>query len=138
MHECYVCGKDVNIEIDMHCTKTFDDGIKYRRFWHGVPGVTRTAPSAGIQGYAMTIADAKKRAEYYINENPYAAPEVKADELEILEEIQRMERVSSIIGFMERNVIVEQAKDDRAASIINVDYLHQYVYDGAGDNRKKN
>ena len=129
MEPCYVCDELVNLDADKFCTKAFDDGgkelaMKYRHLWHGVPGITRTAPSAGIQGYAMTIADAKKRAEYYVNENPYAAPEIKADELEILEEIQRMERVSSIVGFMERNVIVEQAKDDKAASIINVDYLH--------------
>ena len=124
LEPCYVCDDLVNLDADKFCTKEYSDRIEYRHLWHGVPGITRTAPSAGIQGYAMTIADAKKRAEYYINENPYAAPEVKADEHEILEEIQRMERVSSIIGFMERNVIVEQAKDDRAASIINVDYLH--------------
>ena len=133
MNTCYVCSDEMDIKKlenkakrwSYVCHRQREDGtIEYRHLWHGVPGITRTAPSAGIQGYAMTIADAKKRAEYYINENPYAAPEVKADELEILEEIQRMERVSSIIGFMERNVIVEQAKDDKAASIINVDYLH--------------
>ena len=94
MHECYVCGKDVNIEIDMHCTKTFDDGIKYRHFWHGVPGVTRTAPSAGIQGYAKTLEEAKCRAEYYLR-NGYAAPEVKAGEQEILTEVERLQALES-------------------------------------------
>ena len=124
---CYVCNDYVNLDADKFCTKEYSDRIEYRHLWHGVPGITRTAASAGIQGYAMTLVDAKRRAEYYLHHNPYAAPEVKADELEILEEIERIEKVSSIIGFMERNILVEQeaeqAKDAKVASIINVDYL---------------
>ena len=34
-----------------------------------------------------------------------------------------MERVSSIVGFMERNILTEEAKDARVASMINVDYV---------------
>ena len=98
MYKCYVCDQDVNTEIDMYCIKTFDDGtpspIKYRHLWHGVPGITRTAASAGIQGYAKTLAEAKNRAEYYLN-NGYAAPEVKAEEQEILQEVERLQALES-------------------------------------------
>lgn len=94
MYKCYVCDQDVNTEIDMYCTKTFGDGTKYRHLWHGVPGITRTAPSAGIQGYAKTLAEAKNRAEYYLD-NGYAAPEVKAGEREILKEVERLQALES-------------------------------------------
>ena len=120
LEPCYVCDELVNLDADKFCTKAFDDGgkelaMKYRHLWHGAPGITRAVGwGGGFNGYAMTLRDAKQRAEYYVNENPYAAPEVIAIELEILEEIERMERVSSIVGFMERNV----------ATAINVDYLH--------------
>ena len=121
MEPCYVCNELVNLDADKFCTKEFaglesaDDSVKYRHLWHGAPGITRAVGGGGgFNGYAMTLHDAKQRAEYYVNENPYAAPEVIAIELEILEEIERMERVSSIVGFMERNV----------AAAINVDYLH--------------
>jgi len=114
MEPCYVCDELVNLDAEKFCTKDFDDGVRYRHLWHGAPGITHTALSAGIQGYAMTLRDAKRRAEYYVNENPYAAPEVKAIEFEILEEIKRLERVFSIVGSMER----------RVAADTNVDYLH--------------
>jgi len=92
METCYVCGTEVFLEIDVYCTKEIQPGtISYRHFWHGVPGITRTAPSAGIQGYAMTLAEAKIRAVYYIESNPWAAPEVKAAEMAILEEVNRLE-----------------------------------------------
>jgi hypothetical protein len=94
MHKCYVCDQDVNIEVDMSCNKQFDDGTKYRHAWHGVPGITHTASSAGIQGYAKTLGEAKRRAEYYL-QNEYAAPEVKAAESEILKEVERLQALES-------------------------------------------
>ena len=124
MNTCYVCSGEMDIKKlenkakkwSYVCHRQREDGtIEYRHLWHGAPGITRTVGGGGgFNGYAMTLHDAKQRAEYYVNENPYAAPEVIAIELEILEEIERMERVSSIVGFMERNV----------AAAINVDYLH--------------
>lgn len=121
---CYVCNDYVNLDVDKFWGEDFEDGKKFRHLWHGAPGITRAVGGGGgFNGYALTIPDAKRRAEYYLHNNPYAAPEVKGIELEILEEIQRMERVSSIIGFMERNVLTEEAKDARVASMINVDYL---------------
>jgi len=94
MPKCYVCDQDINIVVDMHCSKPFDDGLKYRHAWHGVPGITHTASSAGIQGYAKTLEDAKRRAEYYL-QNGYAAPEVKAAESEILKEVERLQALES-------------------------------------------
>ena len=41
------------------------------------------------------LEDAKKRAEYYINENPWAAPEVKESEQLILEEVNRLEGLNN-------------------------------------------
>ena len=38
----------------------------------------------------MTLEEAKARAEYYINNNPYAAPELKSGEQVILNEINRL------------------------------------------------
>lgn len=96
MQTCYVCSTNVDTEIDKYCFRDEEDGSKgYRHFWHGVPGIRHTAPSAGIQGYAMSLADAKKRAEYYINENPWAAPEVKESEQLILEEVNRLEGLNN-------------------------------------------
>ena len=43
----------------------------------------------------MTLAEAKTRALYYIESNPYAAPEVKADESLILEEVIRLEELAN-------------------------------------------
>ena len=39
-HPCYVCNDVIKLEIDKYCYKKFEDGIKYRHFWHGVPGIT--------------------------------------------------------------------------------------------------
>ena len=66
MQTCYVCSTNVDTEIDKYCFRDEEDGSTgYRHFWHGVPGIRHTAPSAGIQGYAMSLEDAKKRAEEF-------------------------------------------------------------------------
>ena len=95
IHPCYVdgCETTVNLDKDQYCLKDLDGTgtMRFRHLWHGVPGITRTAPSAGIQGYAQTLADARRRAEYYLRNNSFAAPEVKAQELQILEEVERLE-----------------------------------------------
>ena len=95
---CYVCEGSIDFDVDKFCYKRLDGAdspYSYRHLWHGVPGITKTAPSAGIQGYAMTLAEAKTRALYYIESNPYAAPEVKADESLILEEVIRLEELAN-------------------------------------------
>ena len=56
--------------------------------WHGVPGITRAAGGGGgFVGYAQTLADATKRALYYLQDNPYAAPEVLAGEQAVLDAV---------------------------------------------------
>ena len=97
MPNCYVCNTEVNLEIDEYCERSEtknSDTLEYRHYWHGVPGITRTAPSAGIAGYAMTLTDAKRRANYYIYENHWAAPEVKNSEKLVLYEVKRIERLN--------------------------------------------
>ena len=96
-HSCYVCEDVVSIDQDAYCTKEFEDGvISYRHFWHGVPGITRTVGGGGgINGYAMTLAEAKTRALYYLESNPWAAPEVKAGEMDILREVNRIEELNN-------------------------------------------
>lgn len=100
---CYVCNDVVDVEklekndgpreehYSYVCHRLQDDGtVIYRHLWHGVPGITRAIggmDSFGFIGYAPTLADARRRAEYYINNNPYAAPEVKAGEQAVLEAV---------------------------------------------------
>ena len=88
---CYVCDEEV-LATDKECHKYIDGAYKYRHLWHGVPGITRAVGGGGgFNGYAATLALARQRAEYYINSNPYAAPEVKQGEQEIMDEINRLE-----------------------------------------------
>ena len=91
MNKCYVCKEDVDKCGEGVCTRQSEEGdVEYRHLWHGVPGITRAiAVVEGVHGYALTLEDAKKRAEYYINNNPYAAPEVKQGEQMILDEVTR-------------------------------------------------
>ena len=93
MFNCYVCQAPINIDCDLGkylCHRqTTEGGIEYRHLWHGVPGITRAVGGGGgFNGYAETLEDAKHRAEYYINNNPYAAPEVKAGEQAVLEAVE--------------------------------------------------
>ena len=90
---CYVCDDQVNTETDLYCHKEFDDGVKVRHFWHGVPGITQAVGGAGgFVGYAMTLEDARRRAEQYLTGSsaPYAAPEVQQGEQTILNEVERL------------------------------------------------
>ena len=103
MENCYVCKEDMDIEKyennsgpkEEHwsyvCHRVEDDGsVSYRHLWHGVPGIERAvggASTIGFVGYAKTLADATKRALYYIMDNPYAAPELKAGERMILDAV---------------------------------------------------
>ena len=102
MVKCYVCGEDIDLEKyennsgprEEHwsyiCHRpTEDGGVEYRHLWHGAPGITRAiGGGGGFVGYAETLADATKRALYYIMDNPYAAPEVKAAEQMVLEAVR--------------------------------------------------
>jgi len=88
---CYVCDEEV-LATDKECHKYIDGVYKYRHLWHGVPGITRAVGGGGgFNGYAKTLELARQRAEYYINSNPYAAPEVKQGEQEIMDEVNRLE-----------------------------------------------
>jgi hypothetical protein len=97
MNSCYVCQGGIDLEklenkeagYSYVCHRVQRDGtIIYRHLWHGVPGITRAiGGGGGFNGYAHTLADAKHRAEYYINDNPYAAPEVIAGEIAVLESV---------------------------------------------------
>ena len=94
----YVCNDVVDVEklekndgpreehYSYVCHRIQSDGtVVYRHLWHGVPGITRAVGGGGgFVGYAKTLEDARRRAEYYINSNPYAAPEVKAGEQMVL------------------------------------------------------
>ena len=94
IHPCYVddCESAVNLDVDQYCSKDIDGVVRYRHFWHGIPGITRAVGGGGgFNGYAKTLAQARQRAEHYLHNNPYAAPEVKAEELAILEEVERLE-----------------------------------------------
>ena len=97
---CYVCNDVVKLEVDKYCYKPYGDGgkpteeTKYRHFWHGVPGITRAVGGGGgFNGYAKTLEQARQRAEYYIQSNPYAAPEVKAGEQAVIDEVNRLEEL---------------------------------------------
>ena len=43
-------------------------------------------------GYAPSLELAKQRAEYYLTNNPYAAPEVKEGELAVLQAVEFEEK----------------------------------------------
>jgi len=103
MVECYVCQGEIDLEKyennegprEEHwsyvCHRVNQDGtITYRHLWHGVPGITRAVGgmgSIGFIGYAQTLAQATKRALYYLYNNPYSAPEVKAGEVAVLDAV---------------------------------------------------
>ena len=98
---CYVCNDVVKLEVDKYCYKPYGDGgkpteeTKYRHFWHGVPGITRAVGgmnSFGFVGYAKTLKDARRRAEYYMSDG-YTAPEVKQGEQLVLDEVNRLEEL---------------------------------------------
>jgi hypothetical protein len=109
MFNCYVCQGDINLEKyennegprEEHwsyiCHRPKEDGtIEYRHLWHGVPGITRAAGGGGgFVGYAQTLADATKRALYYLQDNPYAAPEVLAGEQMVLKAVNFEENVNA-------------------------------------------
>jgi len=93
METCYVCLETMDIEklSPYVCHKNIEGEIRYRHLWHGVPGITRAVggkDTIGFVGYATTLAQATKRALYYLDNNPYAAPEVKEGELAVLESIK--------------------------------------------------
>ena len=95
---CYVCGDLVKTEVDKYCHKNIDGTVKLRHLWHGVPGITKAVGGGGgFNGYAKTLEQARTRAEYYMS-NGYAAPEVKAGEAEILEEVNRLEKLDEEKG----------------------------------------
>ena len=96
-YTCYVCKDVVSLDVDKYCSKNIDNEIKYRHFWHGVPGITRAVGGGGgFNGYAKTLEQAKQRAEYYIHNNPYAAPEVKQGEQLVLDEVNRLEELDKL------------------------------------------
>ena len=108
---CYVCQGEIDLEKyennegprEEHwsyvCHREGEDGsIVYRHLWHGVPGITRAVGgmnSIGFIGYAKTLAQATRRALYYLDSNPYAAPEVKAGEVMILEAVNFEENINA-------------------------------------------
>ena len=88
---CYVCLGSMDLEklAPYYCHREIGNGLEYRHLWHGVPGITRAVGGGGgFIGYAPTLELAKQRAEYYINNNPYAAPEVKEGEVQVLKAIE--------------------------------------------------
>ena len=105
---CYVCQGEIDLEKyennegprEEHwsyvCHRQEADGsIVYRHLWHGVPGITRAVGGGGgFVGYAETLADATKRALYYMD-NPYSAPEVKLGEVKILEAVNFEENINA-------------------------------------------
>lgn len=93
METCYVCLETMDIEklSPYVCHKNIEGEIRYRHLWHGVPGITHAVGgknTIGFVGYAKTLAQATKRALYYLDNNPYAAPEVKEGERAVLEAIK--------------------------------------------------
>jgi len=93
---CYVegCAKVLDPTIDKTCYKMRDDGIRHRCLWHGAPGSWYVN---GLQRYATTTLQAKAKAMKYLTGNsaPYAAPEVKAEEQDILDEVERLMAIAS-------------------------------------------
>ena len=111
MFSCYVCHGEIDLEKmennqgprEEHwsyvCHKVQEDGtVIYRHLWHGVPGITRAVggmESIGFLGYAQTLAQATKRALYYLQYNPYAAPEILAGEQAVLDAVNFEENVNA-------------------------------------------
>ena len=91
MNNCYVCDRELDLSIDKHCYKNIDNEIRYRCLWHGVPGIRYTS----FGSYAHDLTEARRRAEMYLvgSSAPYAAPEVKQQEQEILKEVERIENL---------------------------------------------
>ena len=90
---CYVCEHLVDMEVDKYCWKRLeiDQPFRVRHLWHGTPSAVRAiGGGGGFNGYAYTLEDAKTRAEYYVFNNPYSAPEVKAEEQMVLDEVIRI------------------------------------------------
>jgi len=91
---CYVCLDSMDLEkvSPYYCHRTIGNGVEYRHLWHGVPGITKAVGGGGgFNGYAKTLKLARQRAEYYLNENPWAAPEVLQGELEVLKAVEHEE-----------------------------------------------
>jgi len=88
---CYVegCEKLLDPTIDKTCYKLRDDGVRHRCLWHGAPGSWYVT---GFQRYASSLIQARAKAMKYITGSsaPYAAPEVKAQEQDILDEVDRL------------------------------------------------
>ena len=109
MVNCYVCQGEIDIEKYENMTgpreehwsyichrQEADGSIVYRHLWHGVPGITRAiGGGGGFNGYAKTLADATKRALYYLQHNPYAAPEVLAGEQMVLKAVNFEENINA-------------------------------------------
>lgn len=91
---CYVCDKELDVEVDKTCYKMLEDGIRHRCLWHGAPGSWYVN---GLQRYAATTLQARAKAMKYLTGNsaPYAAPEVKAEEQAILDEVERLEAMTA-------------------------------------------
>lgn len=90
---CYVCEDMVDMDADKYCWKRLeaDQPIRIRHLWHGTPSAVRAiGGGGGFVGYAKTLEQAKERAEYYVHNNPYAAPEVVAEEQTVLDEVIRI------------------------------------------------
>ena len=104
MHKCYVCDRDLDLEVDAWCQKEhIDFGIQYRCLWHGVPGITRAiGMGGGFNGYAKTLKQARDRCEHYLfgSSAAYAAPEVQTGEQAVLNEVGRLEKLGVENGTM--------------------------------------
>lgn len=90
---CYVCEDMVDMDVDQYCWKRLeaDQPIRIRHLWHGTPSAVRAiGGGGGFVGYAKTLEQAKERAEYYVHNNPYTAPEVVAEEQTVLDEVIRI------------------------------------------------
>jgi len=96
---CYVesCEKVLDTTIDKTCYKMQEDGVRHRCLWHGAPGSWYVN---GLQRYANTPLQARAKALKYLTGSsaPYAAPEVKAQEQEILDEVERISPMLAYYG----------------------------------------
>ena len=86
---CYVCDKELDVTVDKTCYKMLEDGVRHRCLWHGAPGSWYVN---GLQRYAINLLQAKAKAIKYLTGSsaPYAAPEVRAEEQDILNEVERL------------------------------------------------
>ena len=93
---CYVegCERVLDPTIDKTCYRVQDDGVRHRCLWHGAPGSWYVN---GLQRYAINLTQAKAKAIKYLSgrSSPYAAPEVKAEEQAILDEVERLLAITS-------------------------------------------